>query len=155
LSSELPLLAEAAPDAFLTALEKDLSKKSPAVVKLFDPDASPLFGSNPHTGLVLALEGLAWDRNSLPRVSQLLARLYEVAPTTKSGQNPMRTLKQVFMPWYPQTTAPVEERVKILESVSRRHPKAGWTLLLELLPTRLSTVSTNYRPAFRDWALQW
>jgi transcriptional regulator with XRE-family HTH domain len=154
LSSELPLLAEAAPDAFLTALEKDLSKGSPVVLKLFDPDASATFGPNYHTGLLFALEGLAWDSKMLPQVSRLLARLYEVAPSTKFG-NPMRTLQQVFMPWYPQTTTPVEERVKILESLSKKHPKAGWRLLLDLLPQPHSIVSPNRRPAFQNWALQW
>ena len=59
------------------------------------------------------------------------------------------------MPWYPQTSAPAAERVKILESVSKKHPKAGWKLLLELLPTTHSMVSTNHRPAFQNWALRW
>jgi transcriptional regulator with XRE-family HTH domain len=157
LAPELPLLAEAAPDAFLNALENDLdphSKRSPAVLKIFQSDASPLFGPNLHTGLLFALEGLAWESKLLARVSRLLAQLHEQAPSTKLG-SPMRTLAQVFMPWYPQTTAPVEERVKILESVLKRHSKAGWRLLLDLLPTKPSMVSTNRRPAFQDWALQW
>src|SRR5262249_49919578 len=80
LSSELPLLAEAAPDAFLSALEKDLdprSKRSPAVLKLFESGASPFFGPNYHTGLLFALEGLAWDSKLLPHVSRLLAWLHE------------------------------------------------------------------------------
>jgi transcriptional regulator with XRE-family HTH domain len=156
LSSELPLLAEAAPDPFLAALESDLAKRAPAVLNLFQSDSSPLFGPNLHTGLLFALEGLAWDRSLLPRVSRLLARLQEVASPTKLANGPMRTLVQIFTPWYPQTTTPVEERVRILQSVSRRHREAGWKLLLELLPAphRLM-VSTNYRPAFRNWALEW
>jgi transcriptional regulator with XRE-family HTH domain len=155
LSPVLPLLAEASPDAFLVALEKDLANGSPAVVNLFDQDSSPIFGSNLHTGLLFALERLAWDRSSLSRVTQLLARLDEVAPPTKLGNSPMRTLTQIFMPWYPQTTAPVEDRVRILQSVARRHPKAGWRLLLELLPTSHSAVSMNARPSFRNWTLDW
>jgi transcriptional regulator with XRE-family HTH domain len=155
LSSVLPLLAEASPDAFLAALEKDLAKETPAVVNLFEQDSSPIFGSYLHTGVLFALECLAWDRSSLPRVSQLLARLDEVAPPTKLGNSPMRTLTQIFMPWYPQTTAPVEDRVRILQSVARRHPKAAWKLLLELLATSHSAVSTNARPSFRNWTLDW
>ncbi len=155
LSSVLPLLAEASPDAFLTALENDLEKETPAVVSLFDPGSSPTFGPNFHTGLLFALEVLAWDRSSLSRVAQLLARLDEVAPPTKLGNNPMRTLTQIFMPWYPQTTVPVEDRVKILQSVLRKHPKTGWRLLLELLPTPHLMVSTNARPSFRNWTLDW
>src|SRR5205085_1138915 len=123
-------------------------------VNLCDQNASPIFGSNLHTGLLFSLEGLAWERSSLPRVSQLLARLDEAAPPTKLG-SPMRTLTQIFMPWYPQTTAPVEDRVKILQSVSRKHPKAGWRLVRELLPTSHSMVSTNARPSFRNWTLDW
>jgi transcriptional regulator with XRE-family HTH domain len=155
LSSVLPLLAEASPDAFLAALEKDLAKGSPAVVNLFDQDSSPFFGSNLHTGLLFALEGLAWDRSSLPRVSQLLARLDEFASPREHGNNLMRTLTQILLPWYPQTTAPVEDRVRILQSVSRKHPKAAWRLLLGLLPTAPQMVSTNARPSFRNWTLEW
>ncbi len=155
LSSVLPLLAEASPDALLTALEKDLNKGSPAVLNLFDRDSSPVFGSNLHTGLLFALETLAWDSNSLSTVSRLLARLDEVAPPTKLENSPMRTLTQIFMPWYPQTTVPVKDRVKILQSVVRKYPKTGWRLLFELLPTPRSVVLTNARPAFRNWTLEW
>src|SRR5439155_16498715 len=35
------------------------------------------------------------------------------------------------------------------------HPKAGWRLLLGLLPTPHSMVSTNARPSFRNWTLDW
>jgi hypothetical protein len=155
LSSVLPLLAEASPDSFLAALEKDLAKGTPAVANLFDQDSSPIFGSHLHTGLLFALESLAWDRSSLSRVTPLLARLDEVASPTKLGNSPMRTLTQIFMPWYPQTTATVEDRVRTLQSVARRHPKAGWRLLLALLPTSHSAVSTNARPSFRNWTLEW
>jgi transcriptional regulator with XRE-family HTH domain len=155
LSSVLPLLAEASPEAFLAALEKDLENGTPAVVNLFDQDSSPFFGSTLHTGLLFALEGLAWDRSSLPKVSQLLARLDEFALPREHGNNPMRTLTQIFMPWYPQTTAPVEDRVRILQKVSRTHPKAAWRLLLELLNPLHLMVSTNARPSFRNWTLEW
>jgi transcriptional regulator with XRE-family HTH domain len=152
LSSELPLLAEAAPDTFLTALENDLSKKSPAVLKLFEPNASSLFGPNRQIGsLFAALEGLTWDTKRFSQVSLLLARLYETAPNTKFG-NP---LEQVFMPWYPQTTASIENRVRVVEMIAKKYSKAGWRLLLGLLPQPHSIVSPNRRPEFQNWALQW
>ena len=56
LSSELPLLAEAAPDAFLNALQRDLEKPTPAVTKLFEKGGdSVLFGPSYHTGVLWAL----------------------------------------------------------------------------------------------------
>ena len=36
------------------------------------------------------------------------------------------------MPWLPQTTAPVEERVKVLQTLVRGRPEAGWRLLVGL-----------------------
>jgi|GEM_PF-989467 len=154
LSSVISLLAEAAPDAFLSALEEDLLRRFPAVLELFD-SKSPLLGSNPYTGLLFALETVLWDRNSLSRASLALARLHEIAPATKLANSPMQSLKHAFMPWYAQTTAPVGERIQVLEIISRKFSKAGWDLLLELLPTPYSHAMINRRPVFQPWAFHW
>ena len=156
LSHQLPLLAEAAPDAFLKAVEQDLKGKDPALPRLFEQGGnSPLFSSSPHTGLLWALEGLAWDRGLLPRVCDALVRLDELLAVKDRGNSPIRSLQAFFMPWYPQTTATVDERVKILKVISRKHPSTGWRLLLELLPQRFGHTTPIRRPAFRDWALVW
>jgi len=61
LAHVLPLLGEAAPDAFLSAVETDLSRSSPAIRSLFEKDADGLFSSSPHTKLMWALEIIGWD----------------------------------------------------------------------------------------------
>ena len=60
------------------------------------------------------------------------------------------------MPWLPQTTALVEERVRVLQRLARSRPVAGWRLLFGLLPNQqpIST-SIHRRPSWRDWALAW
>jgi transcriptional regulator with XRE-family HTH domain len=156
LSPQLPLLAEAAPDAFLKAVEQGLREKEPVLRKLFEQEGrSALFSSTPHVGLLWALEGLAWDRGHLPRVSYALARLDELLAEKNHGNSPMKSLQAIFMTWYPQTTAPVEERVKVLAAITRKHPATGWRLLLGLLPERMGSTMPIRRPAFRDWALSW
>jgi transcriptional regulator with XRE-family HTH domain len=155
LSQQLPLLAEAAPDAFLGAVERDLPRKESAVLKLFEQEGEALFSSSPHTYLLWALEGLAWDREWLPQVSFILAQLDELAPPGQLANRPMKSLQEIFMPWFPQTTAPVEERVKVLSAITRKSPVAGWRLLLNLLPDRFGTASSIRRPVYRDWALAW
>jgi transcriptional regulator with XRE-family HTH domain len=156
LSSQLPLLAEAAPDAFLRVVEEDLRRTEPTLPMLFEQDGrSPLFSSAPHAGFLWALEGLAWDRGLLPRVSYVLARLDELLVSKNGGNSPMRSLQEIFMPWFPQTTAPVEERVKILTAIARKNPGTGWRLLLDLLPDRMQHSAPIHRPAYRDWALAW
>ena len=75
LADVLPILAEAAPDAFLEALEKSLSDEN-GVLRLFQEESSGLFGgSSPHTGLLFALETLAWSEVHASRVCLALAQL--------------------------------------------------------------------------------
>ena len=61
LSHQLPLLAEAAPDEFLAAVERDLRRPEPALVKLFEQESNALLARNPHVWLLSALEVLAWS----------------------------------------------------------------------------------------------
>jgi transcriptional regulator with XRE-family HTH domain len=155
LSPQLPLLAEASPDAFLDAVERDLRRKDSGVLKLFEQEGGAPFSSCPHTGLLWALEGLAWDRTLLPRVSFILAQLDELVPPGQLANRPMKSLHEIFMAWFPQTTAPVEERVKVLSAITKKSPAAGWRLLLNLLPDRFGIAAPIRRPSYRDWALAW
>ena len=156
LAYQLPLLAEAGPDAFLEAVERDLNRAQPALARLFGDSGDPLFNPIPHTGLLWALEALSWNRALLPRVSLVLASLDEKMPKNpKAGNTPFRSLSQIFMPWFPQTTAPVEERLKVLRMLMQRRPDAGWRLLLALLPNTIATATEIHRPSWRDWALPW
>ncbi len=156
LSRVLPLLAEAAPDAFLKVVDDDLRSQKPVLPQLFEQDGrSTIFSSAPHAGLLWALEGLAWNREELARVSYSLARLDELLGGKKTGNSPITSLTEIFLPWFPQTTAPVEERTAILRRVCRRTPETGWRLLLDLLPDQVRHASEIRRPVFRDWALTW
>jgi len=155
LSYQLPLLAEAGPEAFLNAVERHLKQGETALTKLFEEAGNALFTSNPHTGFLWALEVLAWHRAYISRVSLILAHLNEMLPIGKSGNNPARSLQEIFMPWFPQTAASVEERVKVLRKLVQSHPQPGWRLLMELLPNRQMASTPTSRPSWRDWALSW
>jgi hypothetical protein len=154
LSPQLPLLAEAAPEMFLHIVG-DLKRTGPALVKAFEQEGEPLFSSSPHTGLLWALEGLAWDSQWLSPVSLILAWLDEHDPRGRLGNRPSRSLQEIFMSWFPQTTASVDDRVRILEVLARRTPVAGWRLLLNLLPNQMQTTMHTHRPMWRDWPLRW
>jgi hypothetical protein len=155
LSSQLTLLAEAAPEAFLDAAERDLKRPKPALVQLFGQGGLLGWPSSTHVGLLSALEGMAWERTLLPRVSIILAALDEMTPGVTSGNSAARSLQEIFMPWLPQTTAPIEERVNVLKMLVRERPGAGWRLLVGLLPNQQAFSTATYRPLWRDWALGW
>ena len=155
LSYHLPLLAEAGPDAFIEAVERDLKRAQPALARVFGQEGDPLFTSMPHTGVLWALEVLSWNTDLLPRVTLILASLDEKMPKGKSGNTPSRSLLEIFMPWFPQTTVPVEERVKVLRMLMQQRPAAGWRLLLALLSSQMASATEIHRPSWRDWALSW
>ena len=62
ISDQLPLLAEAGPDAFLTAVERALRRESPELLTLFEQVGLMGWPSLQHARLLSALEGLAWNR---------------------------------------------------------------------------------------------
>jgi hypothetical protein len=81
LSDVLPTLAESAPSEFLDAVTRSIDKGTDGVIHLFSEEGD---FTSPHTGLLWALERLAWEPERMPRVSILLARLAEADP----GGNP-------------------------------------------------------------------
>ena len=60
---DLPDYAEAAPATFLTLIEADLQEPEPAVFGLLKPAESGPFAKCLRTGLLWALEGLAWKQS--------------------------------------------------------------------------------------------
>jgi hypothetical protein len=70
LASQLPDLAEAAPNEFLKAIEISLTKSDAPIKRLLtETDNSALFGRCWHSGLLWALERLAWAPERLTRIS--------------------------------------------------------------------------------------
>jgi addiction module HigA family antidote len=153
LSGVLPLLAEAAPGEFLEAAEKGASGERPVLVELFT-EPGPL-GSSPHTGLLWALETLAWDPDHLGYAARLLARLaaLDPYPNSRLANRPLRSLKEIFQLWYPQSKAGPDKRMRVLNALRRREPEVAWRLLCSMLPEMTGGFSTpTHSPRWRDWA---
>ncbi len=157
LSSYLPALAEASPEAFLDAVESDLRSKKPQLPQLFVDAAAgdPLFSSCTHAGLLWAFETLAWEPSLLSRVSLTLAHLAQIVPEGRWAKHPITTLQEIFLSWLPKTTASVEQRIKILKTLTQKVPDIAWHLLLDLLPTGHGISIPTSRPRWRDWVLNW
>jgi hypothetical protein len=70
-----------------------------------------VFSSCPRTGLLWALEGLAWNPTTLPRTALILARLSEIEIEDNWGNKPINSLRSIFRAWMPQTAASHGERL--------------------------------------------
>ena len=154
-ADHLSLIAEAAPEAFFEAVEADLQREDLQLVELFAQEGDGFHGPSPHPGLLWALEGLAWEPPFLSRSALILSRLAQSDPRGKLGNRPDRSLRELFLPWHPQTLATSEQRLRTLDVIMRRHPEVGWKLLLSLLPDLHSISSPTHRPSWRGANLDW
>lgn len=153
LDSILPLLAEAAPDEFLDAVESVLvDLDNTPFHKIFaEEGGGGLGGWNYMSGLLWALENLAWSPEFLSRVSVILADIASFDPGGNWANRPSNSLADIFLPWHVQTTAPFEKRKSAVEVVIREQPVVGWKLLLALLPHSHGATSGCHRPVWRDF----
>lgn len=152
----LSTLAEAAPGAMLDVMEDDLREADSALVKLFAEEGNDGFtGRAEHVGMLWALERMAWSPEHLPRVALILAALAEKDPGGRIANRPDSSLRDTFCNWHPHTAASCEQRLEILETLVKRHPKVGWELLLELFPEGHSSISLRATPEWRFWAENW
>lgn len=131
---ELPLLSEASSNGFFTAASHSLSKVSPEIMDLFMETDGFLHPSSNHTGLLWALEGLAWEPEYLMNASLILLQLTSRDPGGKLSNRPINSLIEIFKPWHYQTMANFQERMKVLLHITEVQKDAGWNLLINLLP---------------------
>ena len=146
---DLPTYAEAAPDEFLSILESDLKTNDPAVMGLMRPADTGMFGSCPRTGLLWALEGLAWSPVTLHRAALILARLSEVEINDNWGNKPINSLSSIFRAWMPQTAASHGERLAVMKLLAKRHPAVAWRVCIEQIDTGHNVGDYSHKPRSR------
>lgn len=156
LSALLPVLAEASPEVFLSAIADDLKKTEPILCKLFmDSDEDPIFSSCTHAGLLWGLETLAWNPTYLTRVSLILARLHEIDPQGSWSNRPLKSLQEIFLPWHPHTTATVRQRIDTIKKIAEKYEAVAWEFLLNLMPNVMQFSTNTRMPLWRGWSLSW
>lgn len=151
LSHVLPRLAEAAPDRFLSAVEAGSQGPAPVLRYLFADQTDGFFSSSPHTGLLWALETLAWHPDHLGRAALALARLAAIDPGGKLTNRPAKSLREIFLGWHPQTTATLEQRVQVIDVIREREPSVAWDLSCALLPENHGVAMNTPTPRWREW----
>jgi hypothetical protein len=111
-----------------------------------------LMGASPHTGLLWALETFAWEPRYLSQVALIFAKLVRLDPGGKLLNRPFNSLCEIFLCWNPQTPATLEQRLRVIDTLSVREPEVTWKLLCSLLPEISGEISDPiHRPRWRDW----
>jgi hypothetical protein len=150
LKSLLPILAEAAPDEFLDAVENALRLSPCPFDELFSQEGNGITGGNYLTGLLWALESLAWDEKYLVRVCVVLGELSSHDPGGSWANRPGNSLVEILLPWHPQTIAPVKKLMVAVQTLSKEFPEVAWKLFIKLLPSQHQTSMGSHKPLWRN-----
>ena len=165
LGEVLTLLAEAAPDEFISAVDRTLQPPSEAAQHWFTDswdDLSVAGTSSPHTQLLFALETLAWLPDHLADVADILARLEVLDSGGRLANRPAATFAAIFSYWAPQTGIDHRDRLEVLRGLHDRllstsansgRISALARLLTSLMPRPGSIIMSSSSPQIRDYQL--
>lgn len=146
---DLPTYAEAAPDEFLSILERDLRTEKPAVLGLLRPAGAGMFGHPSRTGLLWALEGLSWSPDTLARAAFILARLSQVEISDNWVNKPTHSLESIFRAWMPQTAASHETRVDLMKKLAVKFPDVAWKICVAQFGNHHQVGDYSHKPRWR------
>jgi|AraplaL_Cvi_mTSA_1032052.scaffolds.fasta_scaffold00955_6 addiction module HigA family antidote len=147
---DLSTYAEAAPDEFLSILERDLKADNPAVIGLLRPAGPGPFGHPSRTGLLWALEGLSWSPKTFSRAVFILARLAQVEINDNWINKPAHSLESIFRAWMPQTAANHQQRVGVLKGLAEKYPDVAWKICVAQFGNHHQIGDYSHKPRWRN-----
>ncbi len=147
--NDLPQYAEAAPDAFLSIIETDLNSEDPQIAALFAPADTGIFGDCPRSGMLWALESLAWKPKRLVRVTSILAKLCAWQIDDNWANKPMASLNSIFRFWMPQTSASLDQRNRALDRLTKKFPEVGWQVCVDQFDPGSTFGNYSNKPRWR------
>ncbi len=144
------IMMEATPGPLLEALEALLKGNSDGFAYL-TKEGQSYFGMNTmHTGILWALEKIAYDPEYTMRASLALAALAENDPGGKLCNRPINSLRDIFLSWHPCTNAPLSQRLDIFDIIIEKFSNIRWSLINGLLPENTRSCSNNSEPEWRE-----
>lgn len=146
---ELPLVSEASPETFLKAVKNSLAKERPEIMDMFKEEDGFLHKTSHHTGLLWALENLAWLPEYLRDVSLILLKLSRLDPGGSLSNRPLNSISEIFKPWHFQTLASYDERMEILKYIAEKEKESGWNLLIRMLPDHHGIAHPTHKMRWR------
>ncbi len=150
LNDLLPTLAEAAPQELINRIESAINNPLNPFPKLFSQEDNSITGNNYLTGVLWALETLAWDEQYLSSITVILGELATIDPGGSWANRPINSLITIFLPWSPQTISSIEKRKAAIKALNREQSKICWTLILKLLPNQHQISFGSRKPVWRN-----
>jgi hypothetical protein len=136
----------------MKAVEDGLKLVPSPLRALFVEEENVFFGRTYYTGLIWALETLAWKSEHLGRATDLLAGLIPLDPIKKQTNRTLDSLYHILQPWVQNCNSTIEDRLRLMEGLRKRRPREAYNLFIEMMPNhrRMSWHHTHV-PRWRDW----
>jgi hypothetical protein len=153
LADKLPILAEAAPEELLRAIDTDLTGNNPLLASLFQDKTTRAACYSPHTGLLWALENLAFNPDYRCQSALCLARLTRLDQGVNVGNRAIGSLKNIFIWWiylHPDANIHFDDCLHVIKTIYKREPHITWDLMMTL--TSFHNISImRHQIRWRDW----
>ncbi len=149
---DLQHYAEIAPGTFLEIVEEDLQLGDHSIcLQVIRPENTGIFGGGyARTGLLWALEGLAWPSNRLTRVVHILGTLSRKKLEDNLANKPINSLLSIFRSWMPQTSADLDQRKASFDYLKRNFPDIGWIIATNQFDPRSTVGDYSHKPKWRN-----
>lgn len=118
-------------------------------MEMFKEEDGLLHKTSHHTGLLWALENLAWLPEYLRDVSLILLKLSRLDPGGNLSNRPLNSITEIFKPWHYQTLASYDERMAVLKYITEREQETGWSLLIRMLPGHHGVAHPTHKMRWR------
>jgi hypothetical protein len=155
IADKLPILAEAAPEILLKAIDQDLAgnQNQPLLANLFQDKIADGISYSPHTDILWTLEILSHHLDYLSQSAKSLAKLTRLDPGGYMANRPEHSLKDIFIWWLylrPNANNSLDTCLKISNTLYKYEPEVTWGLMIKFITTR--NITWNQRKTrWRDW----
>lgn len=149
-------IAEGSAKTFIEVINS-ITDSHPEIIKqLVEQEGDGITGGCYISGLLWAIEAIAWDEDNFTDAVMLLGRLAELDPGSHWGNRPINSLKDMLLPWHYQTLATLDRQKITVEQLLQEHHDIGIEVLIDLLPTNRQTTSGTIQPKYlpifpTDW----
>ncbi len=150
ISSYLPLLTEAAPDAVLLRLQETIQNDVPEFWGLFTDPNDFLTTDTFYPHILRSLEIAMWDSRYASLSLRVLLSIADKNYTYRLANTPLNTLYSVFCLWHPQGVFTLQQRKDLIVFILRQHHAVGIQLAKKLLYGGQQTTCGIQFPTWRS-----
>lgn len=148
------MYAEVAPNELLSIIERDLRLETSSVIALLEPISDTWFQGSSRTGLLWALEKLAWHPDTFARSVYILAKLSEIEIKDNLSNKPINSLKHIFRVYSPDTRASQEQKLEVLQVMMKRFSDVAWRIFVSIINDAYQTfIVENHQYKWRENAI--